>query len=50
MSGISGHEKYIGESISILGGNMLYNSRKWRKNIKVIINYDTFRIFFGKFF
>ena len=25
-----------------IGGNMLYNSRKWRKNIKVIINYDTF--------
>jgi hypothetical protein len=25
-----------------IGGNMLYNSRKWRKNIKVIVNYDTF--------
>ena len=26
-----------------IGGNMLYNSRKWRENVKVIINYDTFR-------
>ena len=25
---------------------MLYNSRKWRKNIKVIINSNTFRNFF----
>jgi hypothetical protein len=24
-----------------IGGNMLYNSWKWRKNIKVIINYNT---------
>jgi hypothetical protein len=28
---------------------MLYNSRKWEKNIKVIINYNTFQNFFRHF-
>ena len=32
-----------------IGGNMLFNTRKWRRNMKVIINYNTFQNCFRRF-